>query len=793
MFKNYFLIANRNLWKEKAYSLLNLTGLYVGFLCLILTAVYLNRQFGYDAHHPDAKSTYRFLLVDNESGNRSASTAGLWAPKMAEEFPQIADYVRVGGFSTSIFRYGDSQFYETRGALADPSLLDLFKFDFKWGGGENALDEPYDIIISEEMSTKYFGNDNPIGKVFQVNNDEQYRITGVLKSEQPPSHISFNFVASFDSHQDDFRYSWVIQNYVTYVQLKPNTDLASLKTGLVDFFKRNTPNTGVSIEGRGYDFEPIKDIYLNSDVNGRVPMIRRVTTFAAIGLFILIIALVNYVNLVTARSTQRLKEVGVRKAIGARKSQLAIQFLTESFYFCFLAFALAIATVKIYLPAYSELVDEELTFGFLQNLELILILFGLSLFVSLLSGFYPAAVLSALRPTNLMNQSGGTVVGRNLFRRILTGLQFFISIVLIIATVVVNQQLAYINQKDLGFDKESIMVVSLRNTSIMPNKFSFAQRLEQSPFVRSVGLSGQSIGGGDWGMPFKYEGGEEPKSSRFMAVDANYANTMNLEFVAGRNFSADLATDVDNSYIVNETFMKQVGWTEAIGKQISMPSRNPDGSNGWTEGTVIGVVKDFNYRDLRTNMLPLVMSNRLRWTNMLFIKLEPNAIQQGIDLVAEEWKQVEGQTPLGYYFLDDRIDRFYEPEKRLSKTATIYGSIAILLACFGLFSLATFIAEQKMKEVSIRKVLGASVHQIFLMFSKPFVWIIIIASLLAVPVAFYFLNSWLNTFAYSIEMVGLIGVPVLATTATLGIALLTVIYQSVRVTRANPVRFLRNE
>lgn len=796
MLKNYFLIANRNMWRQKAYSLLNIIGLYVGFLCLILTLVYLDRQFGYDSHHAHAEDTYRFLLVDTESGNRGASTAGPWAPKMAEDFPEIADYVRIGGFSTSVFRQGEQQFYETGGILADPSIFNVFQYNFKWGDSQSALNEPFNMIISEAMAAKYFGEENPVGEVFEVNEGQQYKITGVLSQEQLPTHISFEFVASFDSHQDDFRYDWVIQNYTTYLQLQPEADVERLEAKLIDFFKRNMPETGVSIAGRAYDFEPVKDIYLYSNVNDRVPTIKRVTTFALIGLFILIIALVNYVNLVTARSTQRLKEVGLRKAIGARRQQLAIQFLTESFYFCLLAFIAAIVSVNLFLPAYSELVNEELTFSIRADYPLVLLLLVLTMVVSTLSGLYPAAALSAIKPINLMNQQGGKLSSRNVLRRMLTGLQFFISIALIMATAFVNRQLEFMNEKDLGFDKEEVMVVTLNNTAIMDNKEAFAQRLEQSPYVKSVGLTGQAIGGGDWGMRFRYEGGAEPQASRFMAVDAAFAGTLGLELAGGRNFSKQLTSDVENSYIINETFMKRVGWAspaEAVGKGLEMPARNADGSVSWSPGTIIGVVKDFHYRDLRTNMLPLVISNRVSWTNILFIKLEANAVSEGRNFVSAQWKAIEGQTPFNYYFLDDRLDRFYEPEVRLSKTASIYGTIAILLACFGLFSLSTFMAEQKMKEVSIRKVLGASIGQIFFMFSKSFIWIIVTASVVAIPATLYLLSGWLDDFAFSLSIEKQLDIPVLAALTTLLVALVTVAYQSIRLSSANPVRFLRNE
>ncbi|GAB5531632.1 MAG: hypothetical protein Roseis3KO_34090 [Roseivirga sp.] len=515
-----------------------------------------------------------------------------------------------------------------------------------------------------------------------------------------------------------------------------------------------------------------------------------------IGLFILLIALVNYVNLVTARSTQRLKEVGVRKAIGARRQQLALQFLTESFYFCLLAFVAAVFSVNLFMPAYSELVNETLTFSLTADYQLVLVLLAVTVLVGALSGLYPAAVLSTIKPTNLMSQHGSKFGGRNAFRKALTGLQFFISIALIIATAMVNRQLDFMSEKDLGFDKEHIMVVALNNTSILENKESFADRLEQSPYVTSVGLSGQAIGGGDWGMPFRYEGGDEPQPSRFMAVDAAFGKTLGLEFLAGRNFSEELTTDVDNSYIINETFMKRVGWTspqEAVGKGIEMPARNADGTNSWTPGTVVGVVKDFHYRDLRTNMLPLVISNRIRWTDILFVKLQANAVTEGLNFVSDQWKEAEGQTPFNYYFLDDRLERFYEPEARLSKTASIYGAIAIILACFGLFSLSTFMAEQRMKEVSVRKVLGASMQQIFLMFSKPFVSIVVIAALAAIPAALYLLSDWLNEFAYSLSIGKQLDIPILAALITLFVALLTVAYQSLRLSRANPVRFLRNE
>lgn len=793
MLTSYLVISRRNLWREKEYSIFNLIGLYVGFLSLILTAIYVDRQVAYDTHHIDSEDTYRLVLIYTESGSIGAATAGPWAPAMKDEFPEIRDFVRVGNFNRSVFEYDNRQFYEEEGILADSSFFEIFSYNFKWGNSESALSEPFTMVISEEMALKYFGDRNPVGDYIEVNNQEQYKITGVLDQKQSPSHVSFDFVVSFDSHQDDFRYDWIIQNYTTYIQVRKGADVGALGDKLGAFFKRHIPDSGVPIHRRSFDFEPIEKIHLFSKVNNQEPNVRRVMIFGVMGVLILIIALLNYVNLVTARSTQRQKEVGVRKAIGARKNQLVIQFLSESFFFCFTVFVLSMLSVKLFLPAYQELVGDVLNFGFLENTKLILLLLGVTLVASLLSGFYPAIVLSAIKPINLIGGKGKGLRNANIFRYSLTGVQFAISIGLIIAVVFINLQLDYMNQKDLGFDKSEVMVVPLRNTSILPNRDSFADRLEASPLINSVGISGHAIGGGDWGMSFRYEGGSEVITSRFMAIDAEFANTLKIDFVAGRNFSEELATDVDNSYIVNETFLKTVGWPDGIGKTIEMPTRNPDGIGGWAEGTIVGVVKDFNFHNLRHEISPLVMSNRLRWTNILFIKLDREDIIAGVAEVERQWKEIESELPFNYYFLDDRIGQFYEQEAHLSTTATIYGVVAILLACFGLFSLATFVAEQRMKEVSIRKVLGASVQQVFFMFSSSFLRILIISSVIAVPIILYVLNGWLTTFAYRIEIWDHAIVPVFAVLVTLAIALITILYQCMRLIKVNPVQLLKSE
>jgi putative ABC transport system permease protein len=793
MLKNYFLIARRNMLKEKLYSVLNLTGLYIGFLCLILTAIYFQQQIRYDKHHLNVENTYRFLIEDKESGHQSSSTGGPWAPRMAAEFPEINNYVRIGGFGTTVLEYGEQQFYETNGLLADTSFFSVFNYDFKWGSPSTALNEPYDLVLTSSLAQKYFGEQDPIGEFINFNQKQLYKVTGVLAEDQLPSHLKFNFIASYDSDKRPQKEDWMLQNYVTYLELVPDVNKEEFKDGLKQFFEENTPQNDFSYSDKAFGLEPLDQIYLYSTVNGEIPLIRKVITFAFIGLLILIIALVNYINLVTARSTKRLKEVGVRKAIGAHRNQLIMQFLTESFYFCFISFVLALLSVKFIVPIYSNLVNEPLTFSFSDQWALVLILLAITVLMSLLSGFYPALILSTQRAMSLLSGKGNLSNTKQIFRKVLTGLQFAISIVLIIGTAFIQLQLKYVSEKDLGFDKDQVLVLSLENSSVLANKQAFAARLEQSPFVKSVALTGQAFGGGDWGMPVRYEGGSEPQNSRFMAVDSDFTNTLGIEVVEGRNFFELSISDQSNSFIVNQKFVDQVGWTQALGKTIDIPAWNPDGSYGWEQGKIVGVVKDFNYRDLKTNLFPLVISNKVEWTNMLFVKLEAESVAKGLAFIGQEWQQSDAKSPFNYYFLDDRIAQFYEPEKRLAKTTTLYGGIAIVLACFGLFSLATFVAEQKMKEVSVRKVLGATTRQVFVLFGKPFVLIVVFSALISVPIAFHFLNGWLATFVYRIEVINHLGVAFGAIVITVGIATATILYQSLRVIKANPVQFLRNE
>jgi len=793
MLKSYFLITRRNLLKEKLYSLLNLSGLYIGFLCLILTAIYYQQQVSFDQHHSDVDNTYRFLTVDQESGHRSSSTGGPWAPRMASEFPEIKNFLRIGTFGTSIFQYKNERFYETEGVLADTSFFSIFKYDFKWGSPRTALVNPYDLVLSSALAKKYFGDQDPIGELINVNGKQLYKVTGVLDEDQLPSHIKVNFIATYDSDTRPQKDDWALQNYVSYLQLVPDTDKEAFKVNLIDFFAKNTPDNEFSKSAKFFDLEPLSQIHLYSSVNNEVPTIKRVLTFAFIGLLVLCISLVNYINLITARSTKRLKEIGVRKAIGARRIQLIFQFLAESFYICFIAFALALLSVKLVMPFYAYLVNEPLVFSFLDHWHMILALLGIAVLLSLLSGIYPAIILSSRQAMSLLSGREELIGSKQFFRKILIGFQFTISIALIIGTSFIQRQLYYISEKDLGFDQEQLMVISLNNSSFLADKESFAERLKQSPFIKSVALTGQSFGGGDWGMPVKFEGGDEPQNARFMSVDADFVSTLSLELLEGRNFFDQSQADQENSFIVNEKFVNQVGWTEVIGKSIGIPSWNPDGSYGWASGKIVGVVKDFNYRDLKTNLFPLVISNNVDYTNMLFVKIETGTLNQGLEFIGNEWAKAEENAPFNYYFLDDRLAQFYEPEQRLAKTTTVFGGIAIILACFGLFSLATFMAEQKMKEVSVRKVLGATTKQIFLLFGKPFILILLISAISAVPISFHFLGKWLSTFAYRIEISDNLIVAVLAIIITIAIAGLTVLYQSFRVIKANPVKFLRNE
>ncbi len=790
MLRNYFKITRRNLLKDRGYSLLNIAGLYIGFVCMVLTVLYLSHELSFDKHLQRAEDTYRLLGVSNTTGGKGNESAAPWGPALKDQFPEIEDYTRIIGHGASVFQVDNNRFYENGGIIADASILKLFSVDLLQGDKASALLEPNQVVIKERLAKKYFGDDNPIGKVIRIDNEKLYTVTGVLADKQKPSHLTFDFIASFDSHDSWFKTDWFIRNYQTFFLLNSDAEASDVESKLTAFFKERfeTPETPFD---NHVELQQVSEIHLYDDTADQTPQIGKVRLVGVIGGFILIIALVNYVNLVTARSAKRFKEVGVRKSIGARRRQLQAQFLIENIIVCFSVFVITMASFNLFMPGFNSLMNSDLSFSLFGDVQLVGIMFLVTLLVSLASGFYPAFILSSLNPVNLIKNNAVGLGGKNYLRKSLTTLQFIISVALIIGTSLVYKQLQYMLNKDVGFDKEQVVVVPLGSSEVWRNKNVFAEQIRNFSEVKEVALTANQIGGGDWGMPFQYEGGERPLNVRFMSIDAAYGETLGLKLVEGRFFKEELKTDVESSFIVNEAFLQAVGWGSGIGKRIEMPTR--DSENPWLPGKIVGVVKDFNFRSLHTQISPMVIANKVDWTSTLFIKLNPGSTDKVLTDLAEAWKATEPNIPFGYYFLDEKLAEQYVAETRLSKMATTFGAIAIVLACIGLFSLATYTAEQKMKEVSIRKVMGASLNQIWLLFSRQFMVIIIVSITIAIPISLYYLDGWLSEFAYRIEIWQNIQIPVLASLATVFVAMLTIAIQSIRLAKSNPVKFLRSE
>ena len=792
MFKNYFKITRRNLVNDRGYSLLNISGLYIGFICLILTVLYLNHHFSFDKHHPRAKDLYRIVEVNPSTGAKGNQSAAPWAPALDEQFPEIQDYTRTITHGTAVFEVDNKRFYENGGIIADASILRVFSIDLKDGDVETALKEPNQVIVKKSLAEKYFGKSDPIGQIIRVDSQNLYKVTGVLADEQSPSVLDFDFIVSFESHDSWFKSDWLIRNYETFFLLNSGINQENLESKITGYFNERFQGTETPFD-QSFELQPFTDLHLYDDTAGQIPVIRRVIVVGVIGLFILIIALVNYVNLITARSINRLKEVGVRKSIGANKKQLIYQFLTENLLVCLATFLISIFSVNLFLSSFNNLMNTDISLNIESNILLVAVILLITIVIGIISGFYPAFVLSSLKVVNLVKGTPNLLGSKNYLRKSLMTIQFVISLALIIGTGMVQKQLQYMLDKDLGFDQEQVVVVPLGNGDVWRNKQVFADQITALSGVKNVALTANEMGGGDWGIPFKYEGEQEPLNVRFMAVDAAYGETIGLELLEGRFFDEELKTDVESGFIVNEAFLKTVGWESGLGKRVDMPTRNSAQEWTWTVGKIVGVVKDFNFRSLHSQVSPMVIGNKVNWTSTLFIKLTPGSTDEVLNDIAEIWKSTEPNTPFGYYFMDDRIEQQYEAEANLSKVATVFGAIAIFLAALGLFSLATYMAEQKMKEVSIRKVLGASLREVWYLFSKQFIAIILIAALLAIPLSLYYLNNWLSTFAFRIEVWQSMEIPVLALCGTVLIALLTVSVQSGRLSRANPVKYLRGE
>ena len=804
MIRNYLKTAWRNIRKNKRFSFINILGLSIGIATCFIIMLYVQDELSYDRFNKNADNIARVVFHANLNGGKidESVTMPPVAQTMKKDFPEVQDATRILSFGTPKITYNNTVFKDDQFALVDPNFFSIFTLPMIEGDAKTALTQPDGIVITQEISEKYFGKAEPIGKIIEINSDTTrvYKVTGVIKNMPSNSHFHFDLLGSMTSWADAKSDSWLYGGYHTYLLLKPVTDLKKIEARFPDMVAKYMgpqiqQQMGLSLQQfrtkgntLGFALQPLKDIHLNSNTSNEFEPggnASYVYIFGGVALFMLIVACINFINLSTAGASKRAKEVGIRKVAGSGKLQLVGQFLAESILIAFFALFIAFALVELALPAFNNISGKHLSF----DVKPILAFIGLGLLVGVVAGIYPAFYLSSFKPIAVLK---GKLTSNHKSFGLRSGLvvfQFFISVALIIGTIVVYQQMKYIQNKDLGFNKEQIITIP-NSYALGKNEPVFKQQMLQDPrIINATASYYKPAGPTNYNNALAYPQGNDNLVVDGVEyhVDENYIPTLGMKMASGRNFSKDFATD-STGIILNETAAHAFGWNDmsAVGKTVIR--QNSDRGNN-VPFHVIGVVKNFNFKSLHEAVSPLYMS--LQPEGGLIFKIKTTDVAGLLATMKKNWDAYNTDQPFTYNFMDDLFNKTYSAEQKTGAILNIFSVLIILVACLGLFGLVTYTSEQRTKEIGIRKVLGASVSQVTQMLSKEFLKLVLIASLIAFPVAWWTMNKWLQSFAYRINISW--WVFVVAGLAALLIALITVSSQAIKAAISNPVKSLRSE
>ena len=800
MIKNYFKTAWRNLWRNKFFSAINILGLSIGLACCILMFLFIQHELSFDKFNVNAKNIYRItsIFVDEKDKKELAVTPAPWAPLMKKDYPEIQEFVRLLKSEKAIIgRPGEQHFYEKDILFGDSTFFNVFTVDLERGDVKKALERPNSIILTNEAAQKYFGDADPIGKTLEINSFGRAisaEVTAIAKKISDASHFQFSSLISLQT-LGDMSNMWSYHMMHSYLLLNNNVSARDLErkfAGFTDKYIVNNPQA----DGRQDIFlQPLTDIHLRSNLVGEIgansDMIY-VYVFAGVALFILLIGCFNFTNLSTARSLSRAKEVGLRKVVGASKDQLLRQFLGETAFFAVISLVFAVIIAFLILPVFNQLSDRQLNINFRQNYPLILMLVLLVLLVGLLAGLYPAAILSSFRPAEVLKGKLFKHVKGVSFRKVLVTLQFVVSIVLIASTILITQQLKFLQNKKLGFDKENVVVLTLPRNSDSSKLETFKASLTGNPGILSVAAS-SSIPDAIIPVNMVNDGSTDlskAQSMQMLFTDLEFVSTMKMKIVAGRNFSKDHPADREGGFILNEEAVKKMGWgsaEDAIGKNFQWVV--PDAVI--KSGRVTGVVQDFHITPLRSAVQPLVMHIYPLRFQYLYVRFNQAKAENIITSIEKTFNEFYAKQSFEYSFLDDTLAMMYRSERKLGVIFSYFSFLAILIACLGVLGLSLYSIKQRIKEVGIRKVIGASVTRITILLIKEFVQPIFIAIIIALPIVWYGMNKWLEDFAYRIDISWWIFL--VAGVVALLIAMLTVSFQAIKAAIANPVKSLRTE
>lgn len=794
MIRNYLLLAVKHLRKQRVFSVINILGLTVGITCCFMIFLFIMNEFSYDDFHKNGKNIYRVMRVGNNNGERRnvPYLSPPYGPTLINDYPDaVQASVRLMR-DNDLISYDNISFNEKNIYLADKNFFEFFDFRLTKGNSATVLKEPNSIVLSETTAKKYFGNDEPIGKILQFNKDQQLKVTGICKDVPVNSHLQFDMVIPLEllrPMQPDWFTQWPSNGLFTYIQLNPNVDPKQFEKHFPAFMDKYLGDYYASAGFKmGLTIQPLSDVYFTTDAldNVKHGNKKMVYIFMCIAILILVIACINFINLATARATDRSKEVGLRKVLGAVRRQLFSQFMLESILYATVACILSIGLVQLLMPAYSNLLGYQLP-SFWGNPIVYIFLVAVILIVGLLAGSYPALLLSSFSPIESLK--GKLKVGKSgsFFRKALVVFQFGISVLLIISVVIIMSQMNYMRNTDLGFNKEQTMIVRFDNLAISRKKSQFKNELKTIPAVQNVSLMSGEPGGFHDGYGFEAEGkSQEQLIFRTEYADWDFAKTLGLKIITGRDLSENFKTDSLQSVLINRTAANTLGYTpeQAIGKWIKNLSKDS------LRRTIIGVVEDYHFSSMKSRIEPLVISPGTD-KRLVLIRLKTSQLPSAIAAIKKIYTNVAPDYPFEYSFLDEQFDKAYKTESKQQSVLSIFSMIAIFIACLGLFGLASYTAIKKTKEIGIRKVLGSSVQNIILLLSKDLLKPVLIGTAIAIPIGYYAMNKWLQGFAYRISFHWWMFA--IAVVVAVTIALLTVGLQALKAAIANPIKSLRTE
>jgi len=805
---NYVKTAFRPLVKHKGFSGINIAGLTLGLTAAMLIALFVWDELQYDKFIPGSEQVYRvYNAVTNNEGIENLSvTPPQFATTLQKEFPAVQQVTRVMETAEykMLFEGGGKQLYEQSGYFVDSTFFAVFPLSFVYGSSTRALNDINSIVLSRDMANRFFGAEDPVGQKMLIDK-KTVQVTGVFE-KNPKFHLQFNFLRPLSAAEipTDRMQSWQWQQFITYIRLKKGADINLLQANFQNLVKeRAYPTT----KPKGYTYlpflQPLRDIHLHSASfkfeKAQRGNITYVNALIIIAVFILLIACFNFVNLSTAKSIRRAKEVGVRKAIGAGRQQLILQFIGETLLLASISTILAIFLSALFLPWLNHFANKNIPLSLLTHPVTIILFLLLTLVVGVLAGFYPSIVLSAFDPVKVLKTGaprGGGPGRIPWLRQGLVVVQFTLSVLLIICAIIVFRQVDYLHHKDLGFNKEQIMFFPMRGDGLSKNQEAFKSELLQSPDISAVsigyGFPGDAVAGDE--IILRRNGRQVTQSVTQLTVDFDYIRTLQLKLVAGRDFSKEMGTDKDHAWIINETAVRELGFgtpQQALGQTLSWHPWDGNNPDSLKTGIVIGVVKDFHYKSLYDKIEPAVLQIYPQAAWKVAVRVKTAGIGAAVDRVRTIWNKFAPDYPIEYKFLDENFEEMYLSEDRLLSLLWIFTGIAIFVACLGLFGLAAYTAETRRKEVGMRKILGASAKGVVLLLSKDFISPVIISLLIASPIGWYFMSHWLQDFAYRVPLTA--WVFLLAGFFALLIALLTVGYQAARAAMANPIQSLRTE